>query len=578
MVQRRVVLYRVLMLLLFGVILLRLAQLQILQGRRNREYAEQNRIRVVPRAAPRGSICDRHGRVLATSRLAFAVRVVPEELSVAGADDPVEGLAELLGMPVDDVRAALARAPGRHAEVVLDPHADPAVVARLEENAPYVSGVTVTAQATRRYPYGSLAAHVLGYVREVSPEELAQAEMADRRAGELTGKEGVEKVQEVGLRGAAGGEQVEVDATGRLIRTLGTEPPLAGQEVRLTLDLDLQRAAERALGSRMGAVIALDPHTGEVLALVSHPAFDPNLFTKPLPPKAWRELNGPARPQQNRATTGRYAPGSVFKIVTAAAALEAGKCSQASTFYCSGSISIGHWRMRCWKHGGHGAIDYVHGFAQSCNVMFATLGRRAGPEGLADMARRFGLGQPTGVDLPEEDGGLIPTEAWKRDRRNQPWYPGDTCQMSIGQGDTLVTPLQVAREFAVVASGGYLITPHLVLPSDEAGRRRYEPRSVGLKPETLAALRVGMEAVIAKGGTAHAIASPDYQIAGKTGTAQAPRGADHAWFAGYAPADDPRLVVAVLVEHGGHGGAAAAPIARTVFDAALLPRPEGKPQ
>jgi penicillin-binding protein 2 len=568
---RRLLVFRAIMALLFALILLRLVQLQLLEGRRNRQFAEENRIRVRPRTAPRGPIYDRRGRALATSRLSFTVRAVPEELRVIGSSDAVGALAKLLGRPRGEIAGKLSQAEERRAEVPLLTHCSPEIVSRLEEHAPYLSGVTVIADAARYYPHGALAAHALGYVREVSAEDLARMEGADLRPGELIGKEGVEKVAEACLRGVDGGDQIEVDATGRVVRTLGTVPPQEGRAVTLTLDLDLQRAAEEALGEQTGAVVALDPRTGAVLALVSHPAFDPNVFTLPLSRAEWRRLSGPDRPQQNRATSGLYAPGSVFKIVTAAAALEAGECDEGSSFYCSGSFTLGKWRLRCWKRGGHGALNYRQGFGQSCNVMFATLGRRVGVEGLAAMAHRFGLGEQTGIDVSDESRGLIPTEDWKRARRHEPWYPGDTCQMAIGQGDLLVTPLQVAQEVAVVANGGWLVQPHVLLRVEgEAAPRRWGKRRVELRAETLAALRDGMEAVVAEGGTAHRIASPDYTIAGKTGTAQAPRGDDHAWFAGYAPAEDPKIVVAVLVEHGGHGGATAAPIARRVFDAARL--------
>lgn len=560
---RRLVVFRLVLAAAFALIAFRLCQLQVLEGARNRQYAEENRIRVLPQAAPRGPIYDRQGRVLATSRLAFSVRVVPEELRVAEEADAVGALARLVGRPRAEVSAALRQARAGRMEAVVLTQAPPQVVARLAEHAPYLTGVRVSAEAVRHYPNGPLAAHVLGYVRAISAEELARSEPGEYQPGEVVGKEGVERSANVTLRGADGGEQVEVDAAGRVVQTLGTVPPRPGGALRLTLDRNVQRAAEEALGDRTGAVVALDPRTGAILALASHPAYDPNLFTRPLSKAEWRRLNGPNRPQQNRAISGQYAPGSVFKIVTAAAALEAGECHLHSTFSCRGRLTLGSWSLRCWKRDGHGTLDYVHGFAQSCNVMFATLGRRVGPEGLADMAHRFGLGRETGIDIRGEAGGLVPTREWKRTVRRLPWYPGDTCQMAVGQGDVLVTPLQVAREAAVVANGGRLVTPHVVRGADAP------VTSVGLRAATLAALRAGMEAVAARGGTAAAVANPRYRVAGKTGTAEAARGAPHAWFAGYAPAEAPRVAVAVVVEHGGHGGAEAAPVAKRVFDAVL---------
>jgi len=572
--SRRLLILRAVVSLAFAVIFVRLVQLEVFQGALNRRLADENRIRVIRRLAPRGDIVDRHGRLLAGSRLAFSVCVVPEELSIAGRSDPAAGLARLLGMPVEEVRQRLSRVERTRAEpIAVWRNASPQAVARLEEQAIYITGVTVLSNAIRDYPHGALAAHVLGYVGEISAEEVAMQGDGDYRSGDLIGKTGIEKVAERVLRGVDGGEQIEVDARGRKVRTLEAVPPQPGQNVRLALDLDLQQAAEEALGKRTGAVVAMDPNTGEVLALVSHPDFDPNLFSGSLTPAQWSRLTGPAHPQQDRAVGSSYPPGSVFKPITAAAALEAGEASLGSRYFCSGSLTLGNWQLRCWKRDGHGSIDFLEGFAQSCNVMFATLGRRVGPDKLAEMARRFGLGEKTGIDLPQEVPGLVPSPEWKKQRRHQAWYPGDTCQLAIGQGDCLMTPLQVAVEFAAIANGGYLVRPRLVIgvEGEQQAVGKQAKRAIGLREDTLAALRRGSEAVVEPGGTAHSIASDQYRIAGKTGTAENPSGSPHAWFAGYAPADDPSLVVVVIVERGGHGATTAAPIARHVFDTALLP-------
>jgi penicillin-binding protein 2 len=577
---RRLVVLRATVVLLCLLVLGRLVQLQVIEGNRNRELADENRIRVIRRLAPRGNIYDRRDRLLAGSRLAFSVCVVPDEVHVTGADDTAAALAQLLSMPADEVRKTLeGSGAARFEAAFLLREASPEVVARLEEHSIYTSGVSVLADAVRHYPHGALAAHVLGYVREVSGEELARPENAGYRPLDLIGKDGVEKVAEQALKGIDGGDQIEVDARGRRVRTLGTMAPQSGRSVWLTLDLDVQQAAEEALGGRAGAVVAMDPWTGEVLAMASGPSYDPNVFVGALSPEEWRRLSGPGHPQQNRATTSHYPPGSLFKLVTAAAALEAHEVSPEDRFHCSGAFRIGSWTLRCWKRSGHGDLDFTRGFAQSCNVMFSTLGRRTGPERLAEMARRFGLGARSGIDLPEEAAGLIPDPEWKRKKRSQPWYPGDTCQLAVGQGDCLVTPLQMAREVAVIANGGKLVTPRVILrvEGEDTAVRGKRQRSVGLEPETIEAIRAGMRAVVAPGGTASRIATDRYAIAGKTGTAQAPGGQPHAWFGGYAPADDPKLVVVVVVEHGGSGSAAAAPIARHVMDAALLPEKERPP-
>jgi penicillin-binding protein 2 len=571
---RRLIVLRAVVVVVCALILARLIQLQVIEGDHNRRLAEQNRIRVVRRLAPRGTIYDRHSRVLATSRLAFSVGAFPEELEVAGARDAYALLGALMGLSEAEVKEAVGRAGAACYEpIILWRDVDTDVLARLEEHAPYISGVAVLADAVRSYPHGSLAAHVLGYVREIGAEELARARMGEYRPGDLIGKAGIEKVAEEALRGTDGGDQIEVDARGRPIRSLGTVAPCPGRDVWLTLDLDLQRAAERALGDRAGAVVAMDPWTGDILALCSHPAYDPNLLIGALSPNTWKQLTGAELPQHNRTITSRYPPGSVFKVVTAAAALESGACDVKSRFHCSGVYHLGDWSLRCGHRAGHGNIDFLEGFAKSCNIVFATLGRRVGPEGIADMAHRFGLGEQSGIELPGETAGLVPTPAWKRAARHEPWYPGDTCQMAIGQGDCLVSPLQVAREVAVVANGGTLVRPRLIaqVEGDTEPPAPVQKRSLGLRQETIAALRAGMQAAVAPGGTAASIATSRYEIAAKTGSAQVPDGFAHAWFAGYAPSDSPKIAVAVIVEHGGHGGTVAGAIARHIFDTALLP-------
>jgi penicillin-binding protein 2 len=578
-VRQRLVILRAIVVIACSLVLGRLVQLQVIEGPRNRELADENRIRIVRRTAPRGNIYDRHTRVLASSRPAFAVSAVPEEFSFSGSQDPVSDLAGMLGLPVDQVRQRLeVEGPARYEPIVLSRDAPEGVVASFKENSLYLSGVHVVADAVRSYPKEHLAAHVLGYVREVSSEELARAENVDYRPLDLIGKAGIEKQLEKTLRGVDGGDQIEVDARGHRVRTLGTMRPLSGRDVWLTLDLDLQRAAETALAGRPGAVVAMNPWTGEVLALASSPTYDPNLFIGVLSPEDWQRLSGPDHPQHNRATMSRYPPGSLFKIITTAAALEAGQTSMSDRFHCDGAFRIRSWALRCWKREGHGDLRFLEGFAQSCNVMFATLGRRVGPDQLAAMALRFGLGQPCGIDLPEESEGLVPTPEWKRETRHESWYPGDTCQMAVGQGDCLTTPLQIARQVAAVANGGTVIRPHVILRVEgEAESRQTEVAGdVRIRRSTISTIQAGMTAVVAPGGTAARIAPKRYAIAGKTGTAQVPGGEPHAWFGGYAPVQSPLLAVAVIVEHGGAGSETAAPIARYIFDTALLP-PDERP-
>jgi len=519
-------------------------------------------------------ILDRAGRVLASNRPAFMVTMLPHPAPARrrAVERELEPLLGLARGALERRFGAARMASGEAVAVAED--VDYRTVARVEEHAAFLPGVSVQAVPVRCYPYGALAAHALGYVGEVDREELARLAGQGYRQGDRLGKSGVERAAEGWLRGREGGWQVEVDARGRVTRELGEVAPRQGRPVVLTLDLPVQQAAEAGLRGRRGAAVALDPQTGELLALCSSPGFDPNWFARGLQGAQWRYLNGRARPQQNRALAGRYEPGSVFKIITAAAALEAGQVEVGSRFFCPGYFRLGRWQFGCWRQGGHGPISFLEGVAQSCNVVFMTLGRRVGAAGLAEMAHRFGLGQTTGVELGSESRGLVPDPGWKREHRHQPWYPGDTCQMAIGQGDLLLTPLQAAVEVAAVANGGRRVRPHLL---KQAGGDRVpapDPQPLGLRPETVSLLQQGLEAVVAQ-GTGQALGHLGVRVAGKTGTAQNPHGPAHAWFVGYAPAPRPRVAVAVLVEGGGHGGATAGPIAGRMISAALRLEGEG---
>ena len=568
MSPRRLRLFRLLVLAALGLLVARLAQLQVLQGKELRQASEQNRIRRVREPAPRGLILDRAGHVLASNRAAYCITLLPQ--ADAGQRRAVEqALEPLLGLPAGSVERRLQGAEwarGEAVSVASDVHYR--TLARVEERAPFLPGVAVQVVPVRRYPYGSLACHLLGYVREVDQRELASGEEQGYLPGDLIGKSGVERAAERALRGREGGKQVEVDARGRPVRVLGRVEPQPGQPVTLTLQLAAQQAAAAGLRGRKGGAVALDPRTGEVLALCSSPGFDPNWFAGELSRERWAYLNGPSRPQQNRALRGRYEPGSVFKIVTAAAALEQGKATAGSRFYCPGHYQLGKWRFSCWRLSGHGALSFTEGIAQSCNVVFMTLGRRVGAEALAGMARRLGCGAPTGLDIGSESAGLVPDPEWKRRHRHQSWYPGDTCQLAIGQGDMLITPLQAAALVSVVANGGYRVQPHLVRAIGEERLPAPRPSPAGLSPQTIRLLRQGLEGVVQR-GTARSLRGLGVAVAGKTGTAENPRGAPHAWFVGYAPADHPRVAVAVLVEGGGHGAAVAAPVAGRMIRAAL---------
>lgn len=560
----RVTWLRVVLIIALLVLAGRLAQLQLLRGSHYHALSAENRLRIIRRYAPRGMILDRAGRVIATNRFRFDVAVVPERIPRTQRAAVTKRLAQVLGVPTSLVRERMAAPHPLFEPVVVADDVGRDAVARVGESALLLPGVEIVSRPVRRYPRGSLAAHLLGYVREISPQELESRSASGYRLGDSIGKAGLERRWESTLRGEDGGEQVEVDRAGRPVRLIGKKDPVPGGDLVLTLDLDVQAAAEAGLAGRRGAVVAMDPRSGDVIALASAPTFDPNIFARRVSREQWAALTGLDKPQSNRATTGRYQPGSVFKLVTALTALEAGRADTSSRFYCPGSLKVSDHVFHCWRRRGHGAIGFLEGFAQSCNVMFMTLGRRVGPRAMASMARRLGVGQLSGIGLPEEQPGLVGDPEWRRKHGRRRWSVGDTCQMAIGQGDLLITPIQAARMMAAIANGGRLVTPRLCKQDP------VRSESVGLRAKSLAVVRQGLRAVVER-GTGRAARDPDLAIAGKTGTAENPHGPPHAWFVGYAPADDPQLVVAVLIEQGGHGGAVAAPIAKATFRAALRP-------
>jgi penicillin-binding protein 2 len=547
---------------------LRLWQLQVLQADYYAQLADSNRLRVHRVAAPRGLVLDRRGTPLVVNRPAFSVSLLPMEVK-----DPhrvVAGLARALGVAEQEVWSRWERGRRRPYEPVrVRRDVGMGVVTWLEERREDLAGVQVEAEPVRVYPFGSVGAHVLGYLGEVSQEELEALRPRGYRPGDLVGKAGVERSYDAVLRGDDGEHVVEVDAAGRPLRVLREQPGRPGNTLVLSLDWELQQEAERQLGGRPGAVVAMDPRTGEVLAMASSPSFDPNAFAVGIPQRDWQRLSQDRRnPLLNRATASAYEPGSVFKVVTGLAALQEGRAASSSRFVCTGSLQLGRWVFRDLQ--AHGVVDFTTGVAQSCNVMFWTLGRSLGPDSLARYARQLGFGGPTGVDLPLEVAGVVPDPDYKRRVWREPWYPGDTLNMAIGQGFVLVTPIQVARAMAAVANGGTLLQPRVaraVLSPEGQLVRSFPPVVQGqlhLSGPALRALRRSLEAVVER-GTGSAARVEGLRVAGKTGSAEVPRGRPHAWFAGYAPAEDPRIVVVVLVEHGYRGGLSAAPIAQAVI-------------
>ncbi|MEL6221448.1 MAG: penicillin-binding protein 2 [Cyanobacteria bacterium J06627_8] len=550
---------------LFGAIGSRLAYLQLIQGERNQQLADNNRIRLLPRPPIRGRILDRNGKVLVSNRLSYAVYLWPIDNSEEEWQPIVRKLARVLNLPPEDIFERLEQA-GYESPFLLRIARDisPAQLTALLEFQSQLRGVQVEPESERNYPNGDLAAHVLGYTGELSSEELAVRQESGYRIGDIVGQLGVEAAFESQLRGEWGGQQVEVDGMGRVLEIIGEKPALAGNDVTLTLDLELQKVAENALGDRIGAVVAMDPQNGAVFAMVSRPTFDPNLFSSPITSSQWEELQKLDNPFVNRALQG-YPPASTFKIVTTTAAIESGTYSPNAVLPTFPFVQVGGIQFWDWNKTGFGPLDFQGAMAWSSDTFFYQTARAMGHTPLIQWTRRYGFGRKTGIEIAaEEAAGLVPDEAWKREALNDIWYQGDTINMSIGQGYLLASPLQVAVMFAPPANGGYLVKPHL-LKDNEAARNWREP--IDISPVTLRVLQEGLRRVITS-GTGQGINDPTLpSISGKSGTAEDPPRLSHAWFGAYAPTDNPEILVVAFAENSGGGGSkVAAPMVKQVID------------
>jgi penicillin-binding protein 2 len=558
-------LFMLAVLLVFGV---RLAWLHLARGAELRQVSENNHLRWLRMPGPRGLIVDREGRALVRNEPRPSLWLVSGEVPRKGGY--WESLLHTfvgLGVYADmatakDALADARRFPG-YQPVRLKADLSLSEITRVEERQVMLPGVYINAEPMRRYPGGTLAAHVLGYLREATAKQLSDWKEAGYRMGDPVGQVGVEQAFEKELRGTDGGQEVEVDAAGRVLRQFAAVAPQQGQTVTLTLDLDIQRAAESALAGHRGAVVVLDPQTGEVLAMASRPSYDGNQFSEHVSPALMKQVLA-ERALVARATQGTYPPGSVFKIVTAAAALNEGVLSASPTFFCGGE----YHGIHCWNRSGHGTLGLTQAFAQSCNVAFMQMAEAAGFDPLTAMARRFGLGSPVGLGgVMAEERGWVPDKDYFS-AHGRKLQLGDTLQVGIGQSALVITPLQAARLIAAIANGGRLVQPTLVHAVGKTIDIVPTATSLGLQTNTLQRIEAGLKAVTRGEGTAARL-DQSLDIAGKTGTAQNPGGADHAWFVGYAPYDHPTVAIAVLIEHGGHGGAVAAPIAERVIRVAL---------
>ncbi len=569
--------------------------LQVAQHERYKEMAENNHQRTLALRAPRGVVFDRHGAVLVENRDSYSISIVREHTK--DIDRTIGLLASVLGIDEAAIRDAVNRGrhlpPYRPIPVVHDATlAQVAAVTarRLDTELP---DVTVEEIPTRRYPVNSLAAHLFGYVGEASEAQIAQGESL--KSGDIIGQSGIERRYNELLMGRDGARLVVVNSLGREIRTLEETDPLEGTRLQLTIDADVQQAVEDAFRAHglNGAAVMLEPATGEVLAFTSLPAYDPNDFSTGIDRTTWNALNTDAlRPLNDRAIQGRYSPGSTFKMAVAVAALEEGLITPDFRVRCNGSAVFHGRAFRCWRAGGHGSLNLREALEHSCNVYFYTLGNMVGVDRIHKWATRLGLGVPSGIDLPNEVTGLVPSTAWKRQATGEPWYPGETISVSIGQGQVSVTPVSLAVMMATLANGGARVTPHLLRAIDDGSGWQPvpapPPEPVGLHSETNEAIRDGLWRVINREGTGRRAAIPGYDVVGKTGTAQVisldgARSAagrttrdlrDHGWFVFFAPRDNPQIAGVVFAEHGQSGSAV--PIGRHAL-ATFFAKREGRP-
>ena len=569
---------RILFVLVFICLFAQLWSLTVLDFDYYQNLAERNRVRTLPQIAPRGLIHDREGRVLVDNVYGFNLLLFRDELTdleatlqflIGGVDITEEVLRE---------RLKAAGGYGIYQPVVLKENLS------MEETAYFLARqsehpeVEILKQPRRVYRYGSLAAHVAGYVGEISLSQLQEPEFTEYKAGDVIGQFGVERIYNRTLTGRDGRRRVLVDSRGKILEDLERVDPIRGKDLMLTLDLDLQATAENLLGEDAGAVIAYDARSGEILVMASRPTYDPNQFAIRMTQKEWDQLlENPDHPLQNRTIQNTFSPGSTFKIIMALAGLEQGIIDTETTVTCNGGVDLYGHRFHCWKEGGHGEVALREAIQHSCNTYFYLLGQKLGIQEIAHFARQLGLGVSVGIDLLGEASGLVPSEEWKRQVRGEPWYAGETISLAIGQGPILVTPIQLAQVMGIIATGK---SPRLhllkVQENSGVGPQLFAP---AFAPENLEVIRDAMWSVVNERGTGQGARLANYQVSGKTGTAQTislstreklPESEvesleDNAWFVGFAPRDNPEIIVAVIVQRGGSGGTAAAPVAREIF-------------
>ncbi len=565
--------------LVIAVLIGRAAYLQIYQGEYYKALADGNRIRIVPSMAPRGTFYDRNGQLLVTNRPGFSVSLLP--LTAPISDDVIARLSDLLKVPTDEIKQKIAGHSGFN-PIRIKTDVTPDIVSIIEEQKSQYPGVVIEVTPIRDYILKQEGAHTFGYVSEINDAELEKMKDEGYKSGDIIGKFGLEKVYDKELRGENGGQQVEVDVSGKPVQILGRKEPVPGDDLELTIDINLQQAAEKAvdeqltqIGAHAAAAVVMNPQTGEILAMVSRPAFDPNLFAHGISSKDWNQLNNnPYHPMDNKTITGEYPPGSTFKIVTGTAALTEGVVTPEEQIFDSGH----HWLIPKGNADGEalGWLNFRSALAYSDNVYFYEMGNRLGIDRLEKYARMFGLGQKTGVDLPYEASGLVANRRYKEKNFDDgEWYLSETFDAAIGQGFNLVTPLQAAMVMGEIAADGKRYKPHVVnriIAPDGSVVKDFQPEllsQLDVPEEDIKLIQDGLHDVTKYGTAASSFRGFTVDIAGKTGTAENSQGRDHGWFVAYGPFDNPNIVVAVIVENGGYGSQSAVPIGRKILEAAF---------
>ncbi|MFQ5454843.1 MAG: penicillin-binding protein 2 [Nitrospirota bacterium] len=572
--------------LLLGFLLFRAWYLQVINGDNYKELSKNNRVRIVTIRPPRGLIYDRNGTLLINNLPSFNLYLVLNDIPDIA--KVIDRLDKMIGIDKEEVLEKVNSGLNRPLiPILIKGGLTMKEVAFIEAHRIDLPGILTKAELQRNFIYGKLGAHVFGYVGEISPSQIEEKEFEGVTAGRIVGQSGIERKYDSILRGMPGKKSIEVDALGHEIKVLDIDAPTPGDNIYLTIDLQLQKVAEDALGDDSGVIVAMDPNNGDILAFVSHPSFDPNLLSKGMNKTEWQKMiNDPSHPFTNRIIQGQYPPGSIFKIVVATAVLESAEMDPASMTDCRGYLKFGRRIFNDWKRGGHGSIDLHRAIVESCDVYFYKAGNMLGIDKLADFAFRYGLGHKTGIDILSEKSGIIPTRKWKKRTIGEPWFPGETLSVAIGQGYVTVTPIQMLSMISTVATGGKRYQPRLfngIIKEPTKEVFEFPPiklNDLDISKETFKIIQDALRDVVSdRHGTARAARSKITEIAGKTGTAQVvganidmkkeeipDKFKDHAWFVSYAPANDPQIAVVAIVEHGGHGGSKAAPLAKRVIE------------